>query len=447
MKRNKKYYEDVFNLIGKDEFSVAELLEAVTCVDENSGPDFIRTPGALNSWVYAKVKCMKELPNTLVEVSKSGTTFKIKLHDAKAVAEELGVRWGSRKEDSSEPAGKAEEPMAKKELTQKDEFFITFKACRSAVRIGNGKCDRVSIKKKDLITACRYVNKVTKVVTDYTLSQIMTAISKTTSSFGLWLDATVLVGVVEFCGQDKSLEKICEIGREVYPSEPCFSFEEAAGSAYNNIKDRKIQAAASQKKQQQPEKPLTTVLTDDERFRIFLCGGYIMEHDRSKLEDLQEYLTTKGVGISIIKLESTIKLAKEFIVEGNFIYLDSRSKDFWDQFRKKYRPIDTNDYEQVIFEMAVSLDYVKERLNGCNVMLASPDRPIYRVNIPKKSSVANKNFRKFLEKFREGDYMYTDTAFVRQLKKKAEKDEAQSVLEDDVCRYEIGYFFNKKKGD
>ena len=153
------------------------------------------------------------------------------------------------------------------------------------------------------------------------------------------------------------------------------------------------------------------------------------------------------MGISSIKLESTIRLAKEFIIEGNIIYLDSREKDFWDKFRKQYRPIDTNDFEQVIFEMAVSEEYVKERLLGCDVKLASPDRPIYRVNIPKRSAVANKNFRKFLQKFREGDYMYTDTSYIRQLRKKAEKDEAQAVLEDDVCRYEIGYFFNEKKGD
>lgn len=172
-----------------------------------------------------------------------------------------------------------------------------------------------------------------------------------------------------------------------------------------------------------------------------------MEHDRAPMSDLQEYLESKGMSISTLKLESILKMAPEFVIEGNLVYLDSKSKDFWDKFRKRYRPIDSSDYEQVIFEMAVSLEYVEKQLNGCQVELARTDRPVYRVNIPRRSAVANKNFRRFLGKFHEGDYIYTDTAFLKKAIKKQEKAEADAILEDDVCRYEIGYFFNKKKGD
>ncbi len=444
--RTVEYYQTLFMGTGT-EFDIKKLYKAAKEADDLH--DFPkRSDAAYQVWASKILRRLEGTP--LVTITRAGKSYKtIQVHDANGAALLLGKGSEDNKTPVSEP--KKETPTEITEAviayTMEDKFVISCKALRFAVRTSNGGIE-AKIKPEDLMEACLHKERFPEI------AEIIQALSDINLDIQLPVVKEEEKRII-FTNHVSDLKKVCDRGTELYPSrwKNLFNFKFACDKAYDA-------ALETLRKEKRGEiKPATKtsaieVFTDDDNFRVFIMGGYLMDkmkesHENASIRELGTVLEKRGRSLSTLRLESLINSVPEFYVDGTEVYLklkDKDDKDFWDKFRKKYWPL-SGEKEQIICNLRMSLEEISEKLSGSQVKLVDkhPDGfNTFRVDLPKNSVVAKYNFADFMNCLRKGEQIYTDSKFVDSLWSLKKKRDSSLKIQDDLYRYEIGYFGKKR---
>ena len=453
--RTVEYYRTLFTGTGT-EFDMKKLYSAAKIADDLH--DFPkRSAAAYQIWASKMLRRLEDEPG-LVTIIRNGREYKsIKILNTEECAKLLG--WGEKTEEGS--TKETPKPVAtpapvvpvKIELftNNEDKLCVVCKALRYAVRESRGG-KWVAIDPEKLREACLHKERFPEVP----------EILQYFSEVGLDLSIPTISEKerkVVFRGHCTGLKKVCEKGKPLYPRwTKLWSFEGACD-------DDKILAAAletirEEERAKTAKKPVVkisadTVLTDDDKFRIFVIGGYLMDrmeetHENASLTQLATVLTKKGKGLSTLRLESLVSSTPEFFVDDDEVYLSLGKEDkktWWDKFRKKYRPL-SGETEQIIFRAWMDLDYVSAELKNCRVILVdelSNGFNVFRVDLPKNSIVARYSFAELIRQFREsrGEKLYTESKLIDSLRAMRDKKNAAWKFQDDLYRWEIGAFGKK----
>ena len=440
--RGKDYFVDLFNETGL-EFSRECLMKKAKDVDYvHDFPERAQTN--LTQWVSGIFKKLEEHPDVAAVLRDSSGRFYVsaKLISVDAAAEILG-----RKEEKAAPKTKKAEtkkeekamtPTSRVIITEEDKHAVAFKALRYAVRFSRGG-EIAKIQTDKVREACMHNEQFPE------LSEILSAFRE------LKIQVPVVDGNdVVFKGHCLGLKKVCEAGKEKFPGLTFFNFEKATEPYTENAKDtiNKEEHSAAVKSVVIPSAS-PAVFTDEENFKIFLMGGYLMEHGNASVRELSSALEKEGRGMNISRLEVLIHSVPQFVTDDYEVYLKMGKTDpktFWSDFRKVYRPM-TGEREQIICNLRMSEKEVIGHLEGCQVALVdehSDGFNTFRIDVPKNSIVARYNFMDFMRLFREGEKIYTQSKFVDSLIAKKKKKDSAWKLQDALYRYETGFF--EKRG-
>ena len=419
-KVTEEYIKKLFELVGSSPSTIKDWTEAASLVDESM--KISRSDGARYQLVNSLIKTFSNIPNFPIVILRKGRMFdSITIKDASEAIRVLSN--GKTTQATKAP----KEDDVKVAVTDAEVFSITFVAVRAAVRSSNGSEKAVRLS-TDLL-----VKKTGK-----SIQQVLQCIELAQSKYGLGMEVGYSEKGVDLFGTNKALKILCEIGSTSWPNDPRYSLKDAFDGAYNKVFPR------VEKKASLPEKiSAATVFTDAEKDRIFYIGGYIHENGRANLETLVKYLNNQNKGTSLAKLEVLVRQVPEFKLEGNMVYLMVKK---WNDFRRKYRPIDSNNVEQVILKIACSQSWVESFLGCCKVTKVDTngEKQVYRIDIPVESEVAKINFIFFLGRLQENDCLYVDTKFTLWAKKQWKKIEDGYKMASDGYRYETG--FSDKEG-
>ena len=417
-----------------------------------------RSSDAYQIWSSQILRRLEKNPEiATVERGKRGFYEKITVHNLEAAAKLLGSGV-SKKATKSEPKvteapSEHKKAPVKKDLkvtlTKEDQLCIVAKALRQAVHTGKiGHETKVDL--DALRLGCEHkphfleAEEIIQCFSECDLGTPIPTINKKENT----------VTFISYC---TAFKKVCEKGRTLYPKWiKLWNFEEGCGSSddYKSVLNA-IKEESSPAKTTKPVISSNEVLTDDDKFRIFVIGGYLMDrmedtHENASLTQLATVLEKKGKGLSTLRLESLVSSVPEFLVDDDEVYLSLGKEDkktWWDAFRKKYRPL-SGETEQIIFIAWMDLNYVSAELKNCHVTLVDElpnDFNVFRVDLPKNSIVAKYSFAELIRQLREsrGEKLYTESKLVDSLRAMREKKNASWKLQDDLYRWEIGRFGKK----
>lgn len=452
--RTVEYYRTLFTGTGS-EFDMKKLYSAAKMADDLH--DFPkRSAAAYQIWASKMLRRLEDEP-ALVTIIRNGREYKsIKILNTEECAKLLG--WGSEKteegstEETPKPAPVPTVPVKIEFFTSnEDKMCVVLKALRFAVRESRGG-KWVALEPEKLREACLHKERFPEIP----------EILQYFSEVGLGLSIPTISEKerkVIFRGHCTGLKKVCEKGKPLYPRwTKLWNFEGACGE--DKILAAALETIREEERAKSAEKPTVkitaeTVLTDDDKFRIFVIGGYLMDrmedtHENASLTQLATVLEKKGKGLSTLRLESLVSSTPEFFVDDDEVYLSLGKEDkktWWDKFRKKYRPL-SGETEQIIFRAWMDLDYVSAELKNCRVNLVD-ELPngfnVFRVDLPKNSIVARYSFAELIRQFRgsRGEKLYTESKLIDNLRAMRDKKNAAWKFQDDLYRWEIGAFGKK----
>lgn len=465
--RNVEYYQYLFVGTGT-EFDMKKLYQAAYEADTCCGiPE--RTADAYQIWASNMLRHLEKYPEVVtIKRTTRGFYEKVTIHNVDKAISILTGGKSSKIETtlkSTEKTPKKEEESTKatvtieksksekevKDLSDEDKLCVVGKALRQAAR------NRIDHKTKVLIDD----NFFCGCSQDPYLPQSGEEIIKCFSECELDIPIPVIDGkYMNFSGYINSLEKVCAFGAKKYPrwTRRLWNFEDACGG-------KKAYEAALQILREEEARPVKieavisseTILTDDDKFRTFIIGGYLMDqmeraHDNASIAQLSGVLSEKGKGLTTLRLEALVSSTPEFFVDGDEVYLKLGKEDkevWWNKFRKKYRPL-SGETEQIIFKAWMDLSWASKKLKNCKVSLID-ELPngfnVFRVDLPKNSVVARYSFADLLDKFQKdrGEIVYTESKLISRLRTMKEKKEEETSwkLRDDIYRWEIGLFGKK----
>ena len=455
--RTVEYYQTFFMGTGK-EFNMKKLYKAAKDADDLH--DFPkRSDAAYQVWASSFLRRLESASLVSIVRTPGGAYDKITVHNVEAACILLGS--ANSKKTKTEPetpkAKVAEVPSestptpVKKDpkvaLTKEDQLCIVAKALRQAVHTGKiGHETEVDL--DALRLGCEHkphfleAEEIVQCFSECGLGIPIPTINKKKNT-------------MTFIGYCTAFKEVCEKGRTSYPKwVKLWNFEEGCGSKddYKSVLST-IKEESSPATKIKPVVSTSEVVTDDDKFRIFVIGGYLMDrmmatHENASFKQLATVLEKKGKGLSTLRLESLVSSTPEFYVDDDEVYIKLDKEDektWWDKFRKKYRPL-SGEKEQIICNLRMSLEEISRKLEGCCVELVDehPDGfKTYRVDLPKNSIVARFNFADFMKEFREGEKIYTRSKLIDSLVTMQKKREAAWKVQDDLYRWEIGAF---KKG-
>lgn len=453
--RNVEYYQYLFVGTGT-EFDMKKLYQAARESDSCCGFP-ARTAAAYQVWASNVLRRLEKEPGVVtITRTSSGLYEKIVIHDVEKAIHVLGRGSDAKTESPKETPKPVVAPVSTDPVkiefftSDEDKLCVVAKALRYAVRESRGG-DEAKIEPDKLREACLHKERFPEIP----------EILQYFSEVGMELSIPTISEKerkVVFRGHCTGLKKVCAKGKPAYPRwTKLWNFENACD-------DEKILAAALEtiraeeaKTKKPAAKPISTdmVLTDDDKFRIFVIGGYLMDrmvetHENASITQLASALEKKGKGLSTLRLEALISSTPEFLIDDDEVYLNLGKEDrkiFWDKFRKKYRPL-SGETEQIILKAWMDLEYVSNELKNCQVSLVD-ELPggfnIFRINLPKNSICARYSFAELMKELREhkGEKIYTESKLIDSLKAMREKKNAAWKFQDDLYRWEIGMFGKK----
>lgn len=454
--RTVEYYQYLFLETGS-EFDMKKLQKAAQEANSCCGFPTVRTAAAYNCWVSNMLKRLEKEPGVATITRTSRFYEKVVIHDTKKAAEILGRGSDAKTESPKETPKPTATPVLDKPVkielftSYEDKLCVVAKALRYAVRKSRGGAE-AKIEPDKLQEACLHKERFPEI------PEILQYFSEVGMELSIPTISEEEKRVV-FRGHCTGLKKVCAKGKTAYPRwTKLWSFENACD-------DEKILAAALEtiraeetaKTKKPAAKPISTdmVLTDDDKFRIFVIGGYLMDrmietHENASITQLASILEKKGKGLSTLRLEALVSSTPEFFVDDDEVYINlgkEEKKIWWDKFRKKYRPL-SGETEQIILKAWMDLEYVSDELRNCQVSLVD-ELPggfnTFRVDLPKNSICARYSFAELMSKLREhkGEKIYTTSKLMDSLKAMREKKNAAWKFQDDLYRWEIGLFGKK----